>query len=68
MLFYGAAIVGTNAWLKQIVKRGWTEWEVPDPIRPSISPIWGTIVVATAILVAVLRRPTRAARGSGSPS
>lgn len=66
MLCYGAALIANDAWLEQVVKRGWTDWEVPNPIQPSVAPIWGVIVAATAVLCAVLsrRRRTPAARDS----
>ena len=70
MLCYGAALTANDAWLEQVVKRGWTDWEVPNPIQPSISPIWASIVVATAVLCAAFIRPGRppAESDGGSPT
>jgi hypothetical protein len=70
MLCYGAALLANDAWLEQVVKRGWTDWEVPNPIQPSISPIWGAIVIAAAVLCAALTRSRRPPAGSdgGSPT
>jgi hypothetical protein len=63
MVCYGAALVANDAWLEQIVKRGWTDWEIPNPTEPSLSAIWGVIVVATAALTAaIVRRNGTAAR------
>jgi len=65
MLTYGAALVANDAWLEQVVGRGWTNREIPSPIEPSATPIWGAIVAATAILFAVLavRRGRRSGAG-----
>jgi hypothetical protein len=63
MLCYGASLIANDAWLEQIVKRGWTEWEIPDPTQPSVSAVWGVIVAAAVSLFALL-----AARGGRKPA
>jgi hypothetical protein len=62
MLCYGAALIANDAWLEQVVKRGWTSWQIPNALQPSVSPVWGVVVVATAILLAVLTLPHRSPR------
>lgn len=47
MLVYGLALLANDFWLEQIVKRGWTDWEIPDVTRPSLSLAWVVIVVLT---------------------
>jgi hypothetical protein len=62
MVCYGAALIANDAWLEQVVKRGWTSWQIPNALQPSLSPVWGVIVVATAVLLAFLIRPRRSHR------
>ena len=53
MLVYGLAEIANDGWLEQIVKRGWTDWEIPDMTRPSVSLGWLAIFIGT-VLVYVL--------------
>ena len=53
MLAYGVFEVANDFWLEQIVKRGWTSWEIPDVTRPSLSVGWALIVVATIVIYLV---------------
>jgi len=50
MLCYGVGNIANDAWLEQIVKRGWTVWEVPDVTTPKASPAWGVILLGAAAL------------------
>jgi hypothetical protein len=50
MLCYGAGNLTNDFWLEQIVKRGWTNWEIPDVTTPKASVAWGVIVLAAAAL------------------
>jgi hypothetical protein len=54
MLCYGAAILANDAWLEQVVKRGWTDWEVPSVLEPGATAAWGVLLLASAGLWAVL--------------
>jgi hypothetical protein len=54
MLSYGAALVANDAWLEQVVKRGWTSREIPNALQPSVSAIWAVVVAGTAILLTIL--------------
>jgi hypothetical protein len=47
---YGAANVANDFWLEQVVKRGWTDREIPDVAVPRASIAWGVIVLAAAAL------------------
>lgn len=60
LLAYGLANALQDAWLEQVVKRGWTSWEIPTVLHPAASPAWLGILAAGAILAAlVLRTPVR---------
>jgi hypothetical protein len=47
---YGAANVANDFWLEQVVKRGWTDREIPDVAVPRASIAWGVLVLAAAAL------------------
>jgi hypothetical protein len=48
MLSYGAANIANDFWLEQVVKRGWTEWQIPPVTTPAANGGWIVIVVAAA--------------------
>jgi hypothetical protein len=48
MASYGIANIANDAWLEQVVKRGWTTWEIPNVLRPSLTIAWGVIVLGAA--------------------
>jgi hypothetical protein len=54
MLCYGAGNVANDFWLEQVVKRGWTESQIPDVTTPKASVAWGVIVLAAAALWTIL--------------
>lgn len=53
---YGLANFANDAWLEQVVKRGWTGVEIPNVLRPAISLPWIGIVLATPVFAAGIRR------------
>jgi hypothetical protein len=56
MIPYGVANMANDGWNEQIVERGWTDWEVPDMLRPGLTWAWGvTILAAAAIYFSSLR-------------
>lgn len=57
MLVYGVANAAQDFWLEQIVKRGWTDLELPDMLRPSLTVRWGVIAVAAVAVYAICFRP-----------
>jgi hypothetical protein len=69
-LAYGLANFANDAWLEQVVKRGWTSVEIPNVLRPAVSIAWlGIAVAAVVFSILVRRRATRwAAYGSESAS
>ncbi len=52
MAAYGIGNIANDAWGEQVVKRGWTTWEIPNVLRPSLTIAWGVIVLGAAALYA----------------
>lgn len=50
MLCYGAGEIANDAWLEQIVKRGWTNWTIPNVTTPKVTIAWEVIVLAAAVI------------------
>ncbi len=65
LLCYGAAEAFGDFWLEQIVKRGWTNWTF-DVSYPALTPAWGILLAACAVLWAVTVWP--GVRGPRPPS
>jgi hypothetical protein len=65
MFCYGVGNVANDFWLEQIVKRKWTNWEIPDVTTPSAGVAWGVIVLSAAALWAIWFRRDR---GPQSPT
>jgi hypothetical protein len=62
MIPYAVANMANDGWNEQIVERGWTDWEIPDMLRPSLTWAWGvTILAAAAIYFSSFR--TRSSSG-----
>ena len=56
MLAYGAVNMAQDLWHEQVVKRGWTEVDIPSALLPGLRPIWLVILVlAVAVTLALLR-------------
>jgi hypothetical protein len=47
---YGAGNIANDFWLEQVVKRGWTNWQIPDVTTPKASVAWGVIVLSATAL------------------
>jgi hypothetical protein len=60
MLAYGAVNMAQDFWLEQIVKRGWTDAEIPPALLPGFRPIWVVILALAALSAIVLAREERA--------
>ena len=56
MLAYGVVNLAQDLWHEQVVKRGWTELDIPSALLPGVRPIWLVIVVLAAAATAVLLR------------
>jgi len=59
MLVYGLANMVNDLWIEQVVKRGWTSWQVPDVLEPAVSLAWAALLIAAALCCAFFfsRRP-----------
>jgi hypothetical protein len=57
MLAYGLAQIANDFWLEQVVKRGWTSWQIPNVLEPSLSWGWDVIVVGAAAAALTVYRP-----------
>ena len=49
MLVYGLTNQAQDLWTEQIVKRGWTGWEIPNVLHPSASAAWAAMVAVAAL-------------------
>lgn len=56
MFCYGIANFANDFWIEQVVKRGWTSWEIPSVTEPRVSVAWSLIVIAAVILWALWAR------------
>jgi hypothetical protein len=50
MLCYGAGNIANDFWLEQVVKRGWTAWQIPAVTTPDANGGWVVIVVAAGLV------------------
>lgn len=55
MAAYGAINFVQDLWHEQIAKRGWVEWDFPNALKPTLTPIWVVILALSAIVFAVIR-------------
>lgn len=53
---YGLVNAVQDAWLEQLVKRGWLEWEIPSAIEPRLEPVWLAVVAVALVAAAAVRR------------
>ena len=60
MLVYGLTNMANDLWAEQVVKRGWTDWEIPDVLQPSASFAWAAMIGVAAVFCATLFRPRMA--------
>lgn len=56
MLAYGAVNFAQDLWHEQVVKRGWTDVDIPSALVPGPRPIWLVVVVLAAFATMVLLR------------
>ena len=69
MIAYGLGNMANDTWLEQVVKRGWTDWEIPGVIRPGLTWMWGLVIaVGAAIYVLFWRSPKRVKSAGGTES
>jgi hypothetical protein len=60
MLVYALTNLANDLWVEQVVKRGWTAWQIPDVLQPSASAAWAAmILVAAVVYLTLFRRSSR---------
>jgi hypothetical protein len=57
MLVYGWTNMVNDLWTEQVVKRGWTSWQVPDVLQPKASLAWAAMLLAAALIYAAFFAP-----------
>jgi hypothetical protein len=62
LLVYGLTNMANDLWIEQVVKRGWTDWEIPDVLQPSASAAWAAMIAVAVLFYFVLFRPRDVAR------
>jgi len=50
---YGLGNMANDFWTEQVWKRGWTNWQFPDLLQPSLSVGWGLLVLGAALILAM---------------
>ena len=53
---YGLGNVANDVWGEQVVKRGWSGWEMPSVVRPSGTWLWLVVLAVGAAIFVFLRR------------
>lgn len=66
MFCYGVGNIANDAWLEQVVKRGWTSWQIPGVTVPHANGGWGVIVLAALVVWLVWRHSFAGDRGGAS--
>ncbi len=52
MAAYGIGNIANDAWIEQVVHRGWTSWSIPNVLHPELTIAWGLILLGAAVLYA----------------
>ena len=69
MLAYGVGNLVNDDWLEQVVKRGWTNHEVPSILTPAANWGWAAVLVgAAAVWWLWFRQPSRTTLEEASPA
>jgi hypothetical protein len=56
MFCYGVGNLANDAWLEQVVKRGWSSWQMPEVTVPHANGGWAVILLAALAVWLVWRR------------
>jgi hypothetical protein len=59
LLAYGLTNQVEDLWIEQVVKRGWTSWQIPNVLQPSLSAAWAAMIASGLVIFAVFLRPRR---------
>jgi hypothetical protein len=69
MLAYGIGNLVNDDWLEQVVKRGWTNHEVPNLLVPAANWGWPLVLVGAALIWWLwFRQPSRTTPAEESPA
>jgi hypothetical protein len=69
MLAYGVGNLVNDDWLEQVVKRGWTNHEVPSLLVPAANWGWPVVLVGAVVIWRFwFRQPSRTTPAAASPA
>jgi hypothetical protein len=69
MLVYGIGNLVNDDWLEQVVKRGWTNHEMPSVLTPSANWGWAAVLGGAVVVWRVwFRQPRRTTAAPASPA
>ena len=69
MLAYGIGNLVNDDWLEQVVKRGWTNREVPSLLVPAANWGWAAVLVGAVVIWRLwFRQPSRTTPSPASPA
>ncbi len=68
MLAYGVLVAFGDGWNEQVVKRGWTSWQPPGVLTPSIGVGWAILLAAAAVLYLAAFRVTPRRAPAAAPA
>jgi hypothetical protein len=69
MLAYGIGNLVNDDWLEQVVKRGWTNHEVPSLLTPAANWGWAVVLVGAFVIWRFwFRQPSRTTPAEASPA
>jgi hypothetical protein len=69
MLAYGIGNLVNDDWLEQVVKRGWTNHEVPSILVPAPNWGWAAVLLGAALIWWLwFRQPSRTTPAAASPA
>ena len=63
MAAYGLGNMANDFWTEQIWKRGWTNWQFPSLLQPTLSVGWALMVLGAALLFAMSIESPRSRMG-----
>ena len=69
MLAYGVGNLVNDDWLEQVVKRGWTNHEVPSLLGPAVNWGWPAVLVGAVVIWRFwFRQPSSTTPAAASPA
>jgi hypothetical protein len=66
MFAYGVGNIANDFWGEQVVRRGWTNWQLPSVLEPRVTWAWGAVLLGAALVFSLSR--SRAAGRTRLPS